>query len=408
MTSQALIRHHRDCQSGGFLGIRITLYELGLVIWIGASIVSQTVFVSSNNELNTLIKIVQFAGLLLALMHLFLNLRVRFNFLCIIIATGLVFASAFVSERLVLVQALIFILAFQGLSFKNVARLVYRTIAVVCGIIVILALFGVIENYTFYNVDGRERICLGFTYATYIPNYLLTFTLLFGYTKATNYRLIHVILLLLLDALVFNYSETRFVALLTAISAWAFFLLRRGIESPQIKSVMSSGCIRYIFIICCITSITLSAAYSPDNPILSVLDELLSTRLRLGHNGFSIWGVSLLGSPIEFTSSGWVSGQWVVSNGVINVVDSSYLRTMFFYGVGILVLLLLGLTNVMRKAQMEHDYHLVFILAVLAVLGIIEPRLTMLDYTPFLLLLSSCFNANREYVWRSDIVYAQC
>ena len=125
----------------------------------------------------------------------------------------------------------------------------------------------------------------------------------------------------------------------------------------------------------------LGLLYSSDNPVFAQWNRWLSDRLNLIKRGADLKGFHLWGSKIKMIGNGGKT-----SNPThYFYIDSAYMQLALLYGVVLLAVVLVLLTIVCKKAAMQEQWVLLWIMALACVHGVVEQHLIELEYFPFFL-----------------------
>ena len=132
---------------------------------------------------------------------------------------------------------------------------------------------------------------------------------------------------------------------------------------------------------------------------MEILGHFFNGRLSLGRKGMVDYGITLFGQPVK-----WVgNGLQVLLNGYsaeYNYVDSAYLQILYQYGCLLLILILIVFSALVYISIKREKFYLTWILLIISVYCITEPRLVNLTYNPFILL---CATEWTEYYKHCDI-----
>lgn len=97
------------------------------------------------------------------------------------------------------------------------------------------------------------------------------------------------------------------------------------------------------------------------------------------------YGVSLIGQDIE----------WVGFNisetltGTYNYVDCSYVKILLDHGILLLTVVLLAYGYILYQSVQKKEYYLTWIILIVLVFSITEPRLFDITFNPFFVLVMS-------------------
>ena len=135
-------------------------------------------------------------------------------------------------------------------------------------------------------------------------------------------------------------------------------------------------------VVTAIFAILLHAFYNPQNTIYFQLNKLLSGRLALGQNAMSEYGISLFGKDIE-----WIGFNMEETlRGTYNYVDCSYVKILLDHGILFLGIVLLAYAYMLKKSIQKKQYYYTWILMIIMIFCITEPRLFDITFNPFIVL----------------------
>ena len=142
-------------------------------------------------------------------------------------------------------------------------------------------------------------------------------------------------------------------------------------------------------------SLWIAMMFNGNSLVWAKANSFLNGRLRLGHEGLDKYGITLFGQPIK-----WVgNGLQVLLHGYTgeyNYVDSSYLQILYQYGCLFLILVLFAFSAMIYMSVKMEKYYLTWILLIIVLYCITEPRLINLAYNPFILLCATeCIEYNK-------------
>lgn len=325
---------------------------------------------------------VKFFCLLVVFFSFLINRTVKILLLYIILAViGVVVALS--SSR---IFEIVLVIAFftAGRNIKS-DKLLKNYFAVALGTILFTLFLYVIGIYEYdaFVSGGRTRLYLGFTYTTYLPNYFFHLVLVYFVLKKKSIKIKDTLAIIILNLIIYRLTDTKAVY----YEMYLLLLLMWGLRiAPAIYRgrVFKMGTLAVMPILATL-SIWLSYIYTTSNYILLFLNQLLSTRLSLGHLALERYGMTWFGSK-----TAWVTGRYGIERTeAYFYVDSSYLNIALSFGVITRMLVLVGFYVLNRKALVEHQYALCVALIMLAVHSFSDPQLFDLKYDPFLILVGT-------------------
>ncbi|MCD8005046.1 MAG: hypothetical protein LUE91_05275 [Oscillospiraceae bacterium] len=269
-------------------------------------------------------------------------------------------------------------------SSEKVFNIYLKTVCAVVLLTVFLYIVGIYE-YDVVSSSNRMRLYLGFTYTTYLPNYLFHILLVYFALLKKDITIVETGIVLAINYIIYLLTYTNAVyyeVYLLLVLLWTLKLWKGPFQTKTF-----SICMALIMPVLCALSFFMALEYDASKPIWIALNALLSTRLSLSHNAIQEYGLSLFGSNIT-----WVTGRYGIERTEeYFYVDCSYINTALTFGIIVLMLVIVGFSVLGYKASKEHKYALCISLILLAVHSFSDPQLLDLKYDPFLLILVGCF-----------------
>jgi hypothetical protein len=133
-------------------------------------------------------------------------------------------------------------------------------------------------------------------------------------------------------------------------------------------------------VLCAAFMIVVSAVYSSENKFTAFINRLLNSRLAFGNKAINLYGFTL-----------W--GQWLPAQGNGNTtkeqtnyffLDSSYVNIVMYFGILVLVCVLLMWVLIALRARKERNWALLWIVAIYSVQCMVEHHMMEIAYNPFL------------------------
>ena len=293
----------------------------------------------------------------------------------VIIVVGAIVSSGNGNASFVFYTMILIVAAFD-LNIKWIIRKTMNCQIVTLILIVISALCGFIPNNQSISSAGgfiRYRECLGYTYTTFAPNFLLSITLEWFYIsryKSRKRMLVQGILIMLVNIFFYQRTGTR----------TSLILITMVVLMKMIRSYKKSYKIKYkfitknIFVIMAIISVGISFFYRSSIKWMAMLNSILSQRLRFAQEGLITWGITSFGTSIIWNSD-------AVN---YNYIDSSYVNILVCYGIIVFLIVIIGLTITMHYACKINNKELIFSFVVWAIRAFVDPQLYLLWFNPFM------------------------
>jgi len=332
-----------------------------------------------NSETEILFKLLLWTTYLAVVGKIFLDLLSReykIKELCIIASISL---FLFVNMRMTGVKdafiCWIFIIGSRGADYKKVMK--WAAIAHFAALFVVIGSCGVrlIDNVV-YLQENRIREGLGFAYTTEPANFFFYAVLLWVYARGRKIRYLELICLILIDVFIFIKTGTK--------SAFALSLLVLCVISI-IRLFPAAGTWRegYRWITMLVVPFAVAFIfyttfrYDPSVAWLNKLDQLLHSRLQLGHAAIEKYGIPVFGQWIQ-----WIGGA-NAHLGQYNYVDSSFVQILVNYGWAFFCLLIFALLYFEKSISRHKDLYLLIVFGALIIHSTFDPQLIWLMFNSF-------------------------
>ncbi|OUL10274.1 hypothetical protein B0533_02680 [Sedimentibacter sp. SX930] len=301
-----------------------------------------------------------------------------------------------------LIFDLILILGAKNVSFKKVIKL----FCVISGIIIIITMlssqFGLVENLI-YERGNRSRISFGFEYPTDFTAHI--FYLVMGYCYLRKEKLMYLelagIFALSLFTYIFCDARTNAISLFMTFAVFLYLKIRNQASGKKgtcyVMNPKFSKILAFAMPLCAFAFIALTFLYhfQPTNSLMKAINKLVSGRLELGAVGFERYGFSFFGNAFQMNGFGGSTSPRMD----YFFLDSSYVLLLIRYGSLVLLAVLVIFSLVSLRAEKQKDFHLLWILALIAVQCTIEHHLLEIAYNPFLfLLLTESLSLKKSYL----------
>ena len=307
----------------------------------------------------------------------------------LLIITGMFLSILIVKNSPMKTWALfvVFIYAARTIDFKKIAKFTAVLSGALLLIIIVSSYIGVIPN-TYDIWSGRPRYYLGFRYALYPATVLFNIMALAIYSKGEKCRWWVFCGLGTANYYIYYMTDSRlcYYTGWLIIAAGVLWKLNRN---RRIGFRRIGKALVFTYIAAFILSIWLTWNYVPYG-WMKRLNIILGNRLKKGQASLREFGITWLGKKITWSGNGLeLNGQKNVLTD--NYVDCLYVQILQRYGILFTIIVLILLTVLMYRLYQEEQWILLWVLAVLAVHGIIDDLIFFLYYNTFWLLLSMLF-----------------
>lgn len=262
-------------------------------------------------------------------------------------------------------------------SFEKLIKVYVGLIIFMTALTIISSRLGIIGNYTWYRWDGRTRQAFGFIYPTDFAAHIFFMILGYWYIRGRKISYIEMLLVLAASRLTMEYSIARCSSALIAVIAFAMLYNRLFSRRLKLERIILEN----MPLLMAMVTTAICLMYDAANPYIAWLNEVLSARLALVQRGARMYGFHLWGRDIPMIGNGGKSQ----TPTRYYFIDSAYMQLALLYGIILLAVVLVLLTIVSKKAGVQEQWVLLWIIALACVHGIIEQHLMELEYFPFFL-----------------------
>ncbi|MCQ2516055.1 MAG: hypothetical protein MJ094_04250 [Saccharofermentans sp.] len=296
-----------------------------------------------------------------------------------------------------------------GVPFKRIGALYIYVAVFISLLAMVCSQTGLISDYVFYTDIGSNlvtRHSFGIIYPTDCFAHLFYISIVYFIVrwKRITYLEIGVIGVLAITLFYFTGARAGFVGsifVVISILICKIFKYRRIVTNSKIQSLIGA----LVMPICAAFIILLTWFFNPNNTKYVKLDNMMTQRLSLGKAGFDLYGFSPLGKSY-FAENGNANG------GIIRYAyvfyDSSYIKTIFKYGVIVLLLAIIVYALISIKLAHSKSFYAVIFITAIAISCVIEHHIWELSYNiSFLILtadMSSCLQSTPYIINNNKIM----
>lgn len=282
-------------------------------------------------------------------------------------------------NKTIIFYLLIFIAA-CNVDENHIIKISCAVQSVVLCVCVIGSRIGVIKDYVRQD-GGRIRHFLGFSWTTTGAILFVFILLQYIYLKKGKLSIWEDIIALGISLYLYKMTNSRFAFLISIVTIIIFAIYRLNVNNGRFIQKLKGVFIASPVVVA-IFAILLHAFYNPQNTIYFQLNKLLSGRLALGQNAMSEYGISLFGKDIE-----WIGFNMEETlRGTYNYVDCSYVKILLDHGILFLGIVLLAYAYMLKKSIQKKQYYYTWILMIIMIFCITEPRLFDITFNPFIVL----------------------
>lgn len=295
-------------------------------------------------------------------------------------AAGLLVLSYLSCSNITLVLYFTMFIAAEGVESRWIIKIAVLCQAVILFVTAGMAQIGIIDNRV-WDPTVRPRYFMGFSWVTTSAILFLFIVFEYIYLKKGILNVIEYIVGIIIAYWLYKMSDARMTFLISILVLTFFLVFGKMIANGKLTCSLEKIFIFVPFILGGFAMV-MQYIYTPSSNILVKINDFLTGRLKWGRSGIDEYGLHLFGSPIE-----WVGYDSNWKNGMkYNYVDSSYLQIALEYGLVVLTIILILYALLIYTSIKNGNYYLCWIVMIILVFCITEPRLVKLAYNPFLLL----------------------
>ncbi len=276
----------------------------------------------------------------------------------------------------------IFIFCAHNIDYKKLVKVYVLASITLFLIIFVSSCTGILEDTLFYRSNGIVRHGFGFIYTTWPPTHLFFLTACWAWLREEHisYYEIGLVGVFAVFSYVFCHARTSVISI-SLIFAFLLWAKIRSQKSQNHKYLMTKplqiGCILSYPIIALVMTIV-SVFYSDDNPVLNLINRLISGRLVLGQTGFNRFDILPFGQLIEMNTE---------PPKEYFFLDCSYINILLRYGLLVFLgVMFICLYMCFRQCEKKRFIRL-GLLAIVAIKISMEYHIMEIDHTPILLYL---------------------
>lgn len=277
------------------------------------------------------------------------------------------------------------VMSIGPIKFEKIAGFVGRLTLCIISYIVLLAGFGVLENYIFYRADSIlfNRLCFGFSNPNVLPALLFQVSccLLYLRWKRWSYKENLVLLsFFLISAFI---SNCRTVSVLLLMMIFIVNLCKYILKNKTTDFLRNFGFFSLIF--CPAFAFIFSYLYANSNKLALILNDLMQYRLRNLSFSMDYYGLSLFGQPIDKVHD-------------LHVTDVGYANILLNYGILLFILFMTVYAILIKKSADYKCAPLLLILNLYLYYGLMENIFLMPVLNVSFLLFSGLLNNNQIFI----------
>lgn len=255
--------------------------------------------------------------------------------------------SSYVTRRSNLLIFALLIMGAESSRFHQIVRYCMR--GLIAGLLIVgLALaFGIIHDY----MQGRAH-CFGFSYYHHVPYAMFNILLMYLYLRKTKLKLVSYIVIVVINWIVFHYTRTELVFLLTFVVLIFRIIVDTEIRIDRPLIIHLSW---LVFPLLCVLTYIAMRWYQP-SAIWAAINRFSNKRLYMMNLGYTRYGITLLGQFVEMIGGNVLRTQKVATF----YIDSAYAYSLLAYGLIFTMLVIFMYSKICSSAAKNNDKMLFF------------------------------------------------
>jgi hypothetical protein len=366
--------HHSDNASGKRSWLFFTAYAILII----------SSFISSVAVGFTAINIAYLVVVAIAFLRLLYIQVSRIAILAALISIPAVLVCFLFAREPLLVVIAVLVFSAKGINFDDIVKVSFRLVMALLALTIPMVLLGLLpDEILVRELHGRLVEChsLGFYHYSKVPTFWFYLYLGYAYLNRGRYSFAKHLLWVIGGLVIYLvcYERLRFYLLLIAFFLFAaVHFTRKQAIGQKLRIVCTT-----IYPVFFGAAFLLAHLYSPSDEIMSVLNSLLSGRLRLESAALDNFGITLFGQSVEMNNEIGLADplQYMF-------VDAAFIFVPIVYGAIIGSLLLLCCTYLMHKAASDNNLPLVLMLLCIAIDCLVGNQLLSIWLCPILFYLA--------------------
>lgn len=276
------------------------------------------------------------------------------------------------SGAVTVVISALFIVSAKEIDIKKMFKFIFYEQIICFSVIIFLGALGVRNSNKILiaRMIGGDfvRYSLGFEHANQLHMYFFCIVVLFLFVFYTDIRVLHTLMILVLDGILYYFSKSRTGFVITILTVFGMLLIRKAEE----KQIQIPLCTALIVPICTGATLYTTIFYS-GNGWMAFFNKLLQGRISNANYFYQLNGLSLLGKKI------------LADGGSDLIIDNSYALMMMKLGIVYLIIFNIVYIILVKQIILSADYSAIFIILAFALYGITEGFLSniFLNYSLF-------------------------
>lgn len=346
---------------------------------------------------NGIVSLIKYTCILAILIKILFMTKFTLQDLLLIIPIATIIGIGSIrSGKNVVLFGLIFLIGSKNVPIRTIVKVFfYSSLFLIVGLF-ILSIIGVIPNSVYYR-GVVPRYSFGSNYPTDFGAHVFYLLTAAFFLRGKKYATVDLVYSFFIALFIWKYCDARLDAgLVIFLSVGLYLIVHHNFNFSYFRDSWYS-LLSLSYVVCSFFIVLLTVRYNPLSAVYRRLDSLLSQRLSIGHIGFNAYNIKLFGQAIEQHGWGGVTG--TASGYVYFFLDSSYIDLLLVYGLLTMIIFVGAYTYISFRRLNQGYIILIFILAVIAVSGIVDQHIFDLAFNPFLYIFwdSSFNNVGKDF-----------
>lgn len=361
------------------------LYLIALIIFMTSSMLATTMF-PIPGKLYTICKLM--ALLMIGCKIAWYDRYTIRQFLAVAGLLGIALLVKVVSGYMDPLWWVLLLIGAKDIPFEKILKVYVVLAGGIVALAVVASLLGVIVNLQYNAGDRGIRNSFGIVYPTDFAAHIFYLMITIFYLNRKRVSTICYLVAMGITGLVYYFCNTRLdVSCMILAIAGYLWLNGRKDEKYRIKTSYSvqkkkREYISYAMPAAAVLMTVLSWFYDEQKEWMTVINSLISERLRLGHQGLVEYGFRLFGQYVKMVGNGSTTE---ITTKYYFFIDCSYLYVGLQYGLIFLLAVLLIYVLCCRKYQ--NDRYFLLTIVLISINCMIAHHLLEIAYNPFALAL---------------------
>lgn len=323
--------------------------------WLGIILLGLKAVIENSLLLNFLDE--DFGDLILLFAYVFLSINIiqimfelkkvkKISVYIVLIVLGLI--TYYYSKYTGFFTLMLIILSASKIELKKIVKFLFIFNSFIIITHIIIYFINILFDFESLNVMTRVtenssqlRHSFFFTHPNVFGIYVFWTIAMYYYLKYDSLAIVDYIITLLIALYMYIFPNSRTSVIVLCLLVFVTILEKKKIITTKILKIAFT----VILIIC-----TLSV-FIIENPIINVIDNLLSNRIALGSIVYRKFGINLFGTDIRGGTGMTIVNKKIYSS--VTIIDSAYYSLFLNYGIISYIIMILLIFRLLNKKKFE-------------------------------------------------------